>query len=128
VRNFFIQHVFVVIPVVLLSYANIVLKWQVNRLPSISESANLFEYLTGMLTNVWILSVFAAGGFASISWMVALKTFDISYAYPFGSLSFLLVALGGVVFFNEKLSLAAWCGLFFIIIGVILIAKSGLYR
>ena len=124
-KNFIVQHSLILLPILLLTYANIVLKWQVNRMPSIAETAGILDYIWTMAKNGWVITVALAAAFSGVAWSVALKNFDISYAYPFVSLSFLFVTLAGVIFLKEDFSWMAFCGLLFMIIGVSLTARSG---
>ncbi len=52
----------------------------------------------------WVLSAFALYGFSSIGWLYILRQVPLSSAYPFLSLTFIVVPLGGYVFFSERLS------------------------
>ena len=94
-------------------------------MPSIAETAGILDYIWTMAKNFWVITVALAAAFSGVAWSVALKNFDISYAYPFVSLSFLFVTLAGVIFLKEDFSWMAFCGLLFIIIGVSLTARSG---
>jgi multidrug transporter EmrE-like cation transporter len=50
-------------------------------------------------------------------WPVALRYFDLSYAYPFLSISFVLIILAGKWMFHEKLDVYKWVGIVFIAVG-----------
>jgi multidrug transporter EmrE-like cation transporter len=50
-------------------------------------------------------------------WPVALRYFDLSYAYPFLSISFVLIILAGKWMFHEKLDVYKWVGIGFIVVG-----------
>ena len=50
--------------------------------------------------------------------------FEISYAYPFVSLNYILVLLAGFFLFNESLTLTKIVGSLIVIVGVVLIAKG----
>lgn len=51
---------------------------------------------------------------------MALTKFDLSYAYPFMSLSFVLVAILGVIVLGEQLSLVRLLGLALVVVGLII--------
>ena len=51
--------------------------------------------------------------------MAAMTKFEISHAYPFMSLNFVLVLLLSAVFFNETITLLKVAGLALIILGII---------
>ena len=50
-------------------------------------------------------------------WPVALRYFELSYAYPFLSISFVLIILAGKWMFHEKLDIYKWVGILFIVAG-----------
>jgi uncharacterized membrane protein len=102
-------------------YANLVLKIQVRSLGPMPEAwPERARVLVGLLLNPWVLSCFAAGLIAFIAWVVALTKFDLSYAYPFMSLSFVLVALLSGVILGEELSLPRVIGFGLVVLGLII--------
>ena len=76
----------------------------------------LFHFL---LLNGWIISALFAAFLASLTWMAAMTKLPLSYAYPFMSLSFVLVTILSVLFFNEVMTIPKVLGLSLIIIGLI---------
>ena len=67
------------------------------------------------------LSVYFLGVFF---WLYALSKVELSFAYPFVSLSYVLVLLFSWVFLGEQISLVRWAGVVIICLGVVLISKS----
>ena len=61
-------------------------------------------------------------GFAS--WLVVLSRVDLSFAYPILAITYVLVPLAGVVFFNETVSPLRWFGMLVIIAGTVLVGLS----
>ncbi len=56
--------------------------------------------------------------------MLAMTRFEISYAYPFISLNYILVIGASILFFNEAITLPKIAGTLLVIIGVIVISKG----
>jgi drug/metabolite transporter (DMT)-like permease len=79
---------------------------------------NKFYYLLAMLTDVRVLSGFAAAFLAGLCWMLAIEKLELAYAYPFMALSFVLVPLGSTFFFGEVIPPMQWFGLALIVAGV----------
>lgn len=75
-------------------------------------------------TDFWIISGFIAAFIASITWTAALTKFELSFAYPFMSLSFVLVFFLSIFIFQETLSWSKIIGLIFVILGVIITAQK----
>jgi multidrug transporter EmrE-like cation transporter len=60
-----------------------------------------------------------------VVWIVALSRVDVSIAYPMLSVGYVLNALLAMWLFGETVSLQRWLGIGVIIVGVILVARSG---
>jgi multidrug transporter EmrE-like cation transporter len=106
-------------------YGQLVLKWQVNeagQLP-VDLGGKIF-FLFKLLLNPWIISGFVSAFVAALSWMAAMTKFELSYAYPFVSITFVLVVLSGAIFFNEPLSWPKIAGMV-LIVGGILVGSQG---
>jgi len=89
-------------------------------------SLNLSEILS--IVNIFyeplILMGLVLTGLSSIVWLSILSKAEISYAYPFVSLGYVIVALISLVYFNEYVSPIRWAGIFTICFGVFLMSKS----
>jgi multidrug transporter EmrE-like cation transporter len=106
-------------------YGQIVLKWQMNRIGLLPAAASERAFVLGrLLLNPWVLSCLVAGLLALVSWMAALTRFELTYAYPFVSITFALVLLLSAVFFGESITLAKSLGVLLIILGVALGSRA----
>ena len=89
-------------------------------------SLNLSEILS--IVNIFyeplILMGLVLTGLSSIVWLSILSKAEISYAYPFVSLGYVIVALISLFYFNEYVSPIRWVGIFTICFGVFLMSKS----
>lgn len=111
----------VALTIILTVYGQIVVKWQVAGLGTLP--ADFFEKLqalAGLLINPWIISVFVAAFLAAMSWMAAMTRLELSYAYPFVSLTFPSVLILSVLFFNEPIGWQKIVGIVFIVTGVVI--------
>lgn len=120
-----LNHLLIVLPVVLLAYTQLVLKWQANAVGGAAAlDRGVVSYFLAMLLNPWTATAILASLCAMLSWFIVLGLFPISYAYPFVSLSFLLVGIGGVVILGEHMNIFRLSGLVLIVIGVFMTAKG----
>jgi uncharacterized membrane protein len=87
-------------------------------LPS-STSGKIF-FLFSMLFDPWVFSAIIGAFIGGLSWMAAMTKFELSYAYPFISLSFVLVLLMSNIFLNEPLTHYKVVGVILIIAGVVI--------
>jgi multidrug transporter EmrE-like cation transporter len=107
-------------------YGQIVLKWRINGIGgSLPESmGEKILFLFKILFDPWVFSGFLAAFVASFFWMAAMTKFDISFAYPFMSLAFVLVFLLSVVLFHEPVTWQKLVGLALIVAGIIVTSRS----
>lgn len=114
------EHLLISLTVVLTVYAQIVVKWQVNKAGFLPEFfIDKLKVLVGLYTNLWVISAVAAAFLAGLCWMAAISRLQLSYAYPFMSLTFVLVVGLSSVFFNEGISFLKVLGLILIILGLV---------
>ncbi|MDR0555787.1 MAG: EamA family transporter [Holosporaceae bacterium] len=84
----------------------------------------LCDVFLSIISNFYIFCGVSIFVMALILWLYLLSQFDLSFLYPFGSLSYILAALGGWFFFAEDINLCQGGGILLILMGVILVAKS----
>lgn len=70
--------------------------------------------LTGVL--LYILS--------SFFWLIGLSQVELSYAYPFVGLAYVLVVLFSWLFLKESVTLIRWAGVMLIVAGVFLVSRT----
>lgn len=76
-------------------------------------------------TNPWVVVGLCIYVFGTVFWLSALSRVDLSFAYPFASLSYIAMILGGWLLFSERIDLWRIAGSLVIMTGVILISQSG---
>ncbi len=109
--------------VILNSIAQIFLKLGMNSMGR-NFSASGFSNIPSLISNsnVVIGGVLYAVSF--VVWLYVLSKVKLSYAYPFISLSYVIVVILGLFILNEKISSAAWLGILLVVIGVSLIGMN----
>lgn len=101
----------------------------------ISLGQVLFKYVgmlsaqsaNGLSIKTLVVGGIALGiyGFATLVWIYLLRSVALSKAYPFMALSFVLVPIAAYYFYGETVAPAYYIGLFFIMSGIIVIARFG---
>ncbi len=84
----------------------------------------LGELLWRMGTNPYVIAGLAIYVTGTVFWLVALSRVDLSYAYPFASLSYVVMLVAAWLLFKEDLSLMRLAGTAVVIFGVLLISRS----
>jgi multidrug transporter EmrE-like cation transporter len=106
-------------------YGQLVLKWQVSKAGALPASfSEKMPFLISLLLSPWMWSGMASGFLAFLCWMATMTKFQLSYAYPFMSLSFLLVLMLSVALFREPLTLPKILGMLLIMAGIIVTSQG----
>jgi len=106
-------------------YGQLILKWKISSYGELpDESIEKILFLFKLLLNPYILSGFVSAFIASLFWMAAMTKFDVSYAYPFMSLAFVLVFVLSVFLFKEPITLYKVIGLGLIVLGIFISSRS----
>ena len=101
-------------------YGQIIVKWQVGKAGALPATlSGKIQFLLSLIFNPWIMSGILAGFFALLCWLAAMTKFELSYAYPFMSLAFVLVLVLSAVLFHEPLTAAKILGVLLIIAGIV---------
>jgi len=107
-------------------YGQMILKWRLSFLNFTIPKGSVIEIVASfikLLVDPFILSGFISAFVASIFWMAAMTKFEITVAYPFMSLSPVIVFLLGVWLLGEAFTIGKVIGLVFIIVGLIVTVK-----
>lgn len=119
------NYLYIALTIALTVYGQIAIKMQVAQAGAMpAAGGDKLVFLIKLLLNPWIISAFAAAFMASISWMGAMTKFQLSHAYPFMSLNFVIVLLLGAWLFNEPLSMTRVIGVALICLGTV-VASQG---
>lgn len=80
--------------------------------------------IVDILTSPLLLLGLAIFGSSAFVWLLALMKADLSFAYPFLSLTYIAVLIGGALLFDEKITLVRIIGVTTIIGGLVVISQS----
>jgi len=116
--------------VLLTAVGQILIKWQASKASAAATNGPLSDLLRGLqlLLNPWVLAGLLAAFLASACWMVAMTRLELSEAYPFTALNFVLILLAGHYLFSEPVTWGRLLGTLLIIAGVVVIAYSATGR
>ena len=83
--------------------------------------ALIYSIVTSPLT---LLGLFFYG-IGALAWIAVLRRMDLSHAYPFLALNFVLIALVSYLVLGEAVPAARWLGIGIICIGILVVARAG---
>lgn len=81
-------------------------------------------FLVRLVFDPLIFSGFVAAFLASFAWMAAMTKFDLSHAYPFMSLNFVVVIMLSGWLLSEPISLQKITGVALIVCGTVVAARG----
>jgi len=122
----FSGYIYIFLTIAFTVYGQLVLKWRVNTL-SFTLPDGLDSKLKALLSLVFdpfVLTGLAAGFLASIAWMAAMTKFELSAAYPFMALNFVIVMIIAIPLFGESLSIGKLVGTALIVAGTVLVGRA----
>ena len=105
-------------------YGQLVLKWRMNLKGQLPEAfSDKIQFMIHAYLDPWVISGFVIAFMASLTWAMAMTKFQLSQAYPFMTLSYIIVFALSVFLFNEEVNLYKIIGYAFLLLGIIIIAK-----
>lgn len=119
-----INMVLIIISVLLNCSAQILMRKGMLINGEVNDMQRLLLSIPGMLTNIFLWGAMLCYAISIVTWMVVLSKVEVSYAYPFLSIGYVLSAVAGYLWFAESISLTRIFGIIVICIGVILISRS----
>lgn len=105
-------------------YGQLIIKWRVKDVTLPDGFMAKLPVVAKIVFDPWVFTGLASAGIAALFWMVAMTRLPLSLAYPFTSLSFVIVALLGIVFIGEPLTAGKIGGICLVLAGLFLIART----
>ena len=116
---------YIFITIALTVYGQLILKWRLLDVGAMPEGfARKLQFLVALCFDPYILSGLVAAFVASLAWMAALTRFELNYAYPFTSLSFVLVLVLSALLLHESINVERAVGLALIVAGTIVAGRG----
>lgn len=119
------DHLSIVLCVITAVVSQTIIKWRLEQIKAIpSDFSNKFYFLLSFMFDKWFLLAVALTFIAGLLWIVSLTKFELSYAYPWVSLAFILMMMVGVFIFNEQFTMYKLIGTLLITVGIILATQK----
>ena len=123
-----LPYIYLFSTILLSVYSQIMIKWRVStHFPDLHLPEGLLNKLLLMFTIVFdpfifsgLVATFASGLF----WMATMTKLDISFAYPFTSLGFILVLLFSYLLLGESMNSYKIIGVLFIMLGIVITSRG----
>ena len=121
----YVNYLYIFATIIFTVYGQIVLKLRIKKFgPLPIHFFEKLRFLVSLLLDPVIFSGFAAAFLASLAWMAAMTKFELSHAYPFMSLNFVVVLLLSGWILSEPVTLQRAVGVGFIVFGTVVAARG----
>jgi drug/metabolite transporter (DMT)-like permease len=115
----------ILLSVGLAAVAQLTLTAGMNRVTEASGTATLSGgSLKAIASNPVVWAGLALFGLSALAWLFVLSRTSLSFAYPFASLTYLLIVLVDRFVFHEEVPPARWAGVALIMAGIVLVART----
>lgn len=119
------DYLYILATILLTVYGQVILKWRISSFGAMPPGRlEKLQFFASVLLDPVILSGFVAAFLASLTWMAAMTRFDLSHAYPFVSLNFVLVLLLSGWLLHEPISIMKVLGIGLIVLGTVVAARG----
>ncbi|PPR29688.1 MAG: 4-amino-4-deoxy-L-arabinose-phosphoundecaprenol flippase subunit ArnE [Alphaproteobacteria bacterium MarineAlpha9_Bin2] len=116
--------ILIISSVFLNAIAQIFLKTGMTSLSPINFNGSILKTTQSIILNPYNLLGFISYGLSIIIWLWVLYKVDVSFAYPFQALGYILVTFLAWMLFNEEINMLKIIALTFISLGLIILALS----
>ena len=116
---------FVFLTILCAVYSQVIVKWRVNHagvLPS--DLTQKAAFLARFFCDPWVITAIFATLLGGLSWMLAMTKVELSYAYPFIGLVFVLILISSSVFFHEAMTVPKVLGILLVTAGIIVASRG----
>ncbi len=122
--KFILNHSYIFLTILLTVLSQLIIKWKMSdfNYSDVSTYQDKIVLIFFMLINPLIVLALVFIFIAGLSWMIALTKFELSYAYPFTSLSLVFVTISSIIIFGEVVNFQKIFGIMFIFFGIIILS------
>lgn len=111
--------------IILNASSQILMKKGMIEVGTIADNAgNVISTLQSAVFNPWLILGLTTMTISMVSHILVLSKLEVGFVFPFISLAYLIVAVAGIVFFQETFSVERFAGIGVIMFGCYLVARS----
>ena len=116
----------ILVSVTLAAVAQVTLKAGMNHVTDANggQLALNGDSLKQIASQIWVWAGLAIFAVSAVLWLFALSRADLSFAYPFAALGYVIIVIASILFLDEHVQPITWVGVVLIISGIVLIAQG----
>lgn len=116
------NHGFLLLYVTFTLASQLIMRWRVGFTAVSPE--NRIGFIVAMLMTPWVWVAIACTFLAGVTWMLALTRFELTYAFPFTGMTFILVLAAGALLFGEHVGYLRILGTLLVVAGLVIVMRS----
>jgi len=117
--------ILLIIGVLIGTAGQLFMKHGVNALGGLGVFPDKFSMLVGVFTSPYIIAGLFFTGIGMLMWITVISNLELSFAYPFMSISYIIILFFGWILFSEDVNALRIAGIAFIVCGVVVISRTG---
>jgi drug/metabolite transporter (DMT)-like permease len=115
----------ILLSVLLAALAQLTLKHGMNQVTADSGALTLTAASLRAVAMTWaVWGGLLLFGLSAFVWLAVLSRASLSFAYPFASLTYVLILLADRFVLHEQIPPLRWAGVFCIMLGIVLVAQT----
>jgi drug/metabolite transporter (DMT)-like permease len=118
------RHAFLLLYIVFTVASQLIMRWRVGGIGTLAPGADRVGFVMSLLMMPWVWVAFVCTFFAGIMWMLTLSRLDLTYAFPFTGITFLIILLAGAFVFGEHVSVGRIAGTLLVVLGLVVVVRS----
>jgi drug/metabolite transporter (DMT)-like permease len=120
-----VSEIIIILTAVMLAVVGqILVKAGLNALGEVNFSSGIIQTYLKIFLSPLVLIGTISYTFSVFVWIYALTKTDLSFAFPFVSLSYVLIILSSWLILGETIPLLRWIGVIIICLGVLIISRT----
>lgn len=119
------NHLYIAATVLFALASQLLMRWQVGLAGGAPEGLwDKALFIGRIFFSPWVMLAFVCTFLSGVAWMLTLTKFDLSYAYPFTSLNFVLMLICGALLFEEPFTMHKLIGTILVVAGLIVATRG----
>jgi drug/metabolite transporter (DMT)-like permease len=118
------RHAYLLLYIVFTVASQLIMRWRVGGAGALAPDADRVRFVLHLLAMPWVWVAFASTFLAGVMWMLTLGRLDLTYAFPFTGITFLIILFAGALVFGEPVSMGRVIGTLLVVAGLVVVVRS----
>lgn len=118
-------HSFLFLYILFTVASQLIMRWRVGSAGALpAATPDRLQFVASLLMTPWVWTAIVCTFLAGVAWMLALTRFELTYAFPFTGISFVLILFAGAFVFGEHVGIARIVGTLLVVLGLVVVVRS----